>query len=222
MTDFKKFTSLWGIVHRVASPYHQQSNGKAEAAVKLVKSMMKKCLQEKSNMYLALLGLRNTPRQDTASPATLMFGRSIETQLPSKSQPISYDKDGKRRRQATVERYYNKNARNLDDLQEGQSITWKSGPGDHKWKQGQILSREGERSYRIQAEGGAQYRRNRIDIQPSSIAFEPKPEVVTDTPNECQPTEDAPIPEKVLDLRPRRSAKRPKRFEEFETSWSGQ
>ena len=65
----------WGIVYTMSSLGHHQSNGKAEAAVETVKRMMSKCLQDGTDVYEALLELRNTPQQDTGlSPAQLMFG----------------------------------------------------------------------------------------------------------------------------------------------------
>ena len=51
----------WGIVQTMSSPGHHQSNGKAEAAVKTVKHMIYKCLQNGTDVYEALLEFRNTP-----------------------------------------------------------------------------------------------------------------------------------------------------------------
>ena len=63
---------------------HHQSNGKAEAAVKTVKRMMSKCLQDGTDGYEALLELGNTTQQDTGlSPTQLMFGRLTRTRLPA-------------------------------------------------------------------------------------------------------------------------------------------
>lgn len=53
--EFRKFTKEWGINHEISSPYHQHSKG--EAAVKQIKLMMKKCMKEGSNQYLALLAM---------------------------------------------------------------------------------------------------------------------------------------------------------------------
>ena len=132
--EFRQFTAEWKICHNIASPYHQQSNGKAEAAVKTVKNMMRKCLQEGSNMYLALLELRSTPRQDTPSPAQIMFGRNIDTQLPSKDHSVKFDKKSKENRQKSVEKYYNKSATDLSKLKPNQSVCWKNGGTDSKYK----------------------------------------------------------------------------------------
>jgi hypothetical protein len=53
------------MTHTMSSPTHHQANGKAEAAVKTVKHLMLKCIQDGSDVYEGLLELRNTPAQDT-------------------------------------------------------------------------------------------------------------------------------------------------------------
>ena len=245
--EFQNFTLEWGIQHNLSSPYHPQSNGKAEAAVKTIKGMMKKCLQENSNQYLALLELRNTPRQDTPSPAQIMFGRNLDTQLPQRSFSRNNRENGKARRQEIVKGYYDKNAKNLEELLPNQPVGWKSGHTDSKWKRGQVVSRTGDRSYIIQDENGGIYARNRIDLRPSMIPFELKHEPDVDVPKETHhvpvpsssvspkpprgthPNDGAPLansaasPDKnvsppTLNLRPRRALVRPKRYEDYDTS----
>ena len=72
--QFRKFAKEWAINHVMSSPGHPQDNEKAEAAVKVIKIMMK-TYEEGGDQYLALLELRNTPRQDSdLSPAQMMFG----------------------------------------------------------------------------------------------------------------------------------------------------
>ena len=76
--EFEVFVKAWGIDHVTSSPNHQQANGKAESAVKLVKAMMEKFVKTDSDKYLVLLELRNTKRQDTnVSPANMMFSRKL-------------------------------------------------------------------------------------------------------------------------------------------------
>ena len=52
------------ITHVTSSPGHQQENVKAEAAVKAAKHLLKTSARNDQDQYLALLELRNTPRQD--------------------------------------------------------------------------------------------------------------------------------------------------------------
>ena len=49
------------IEHIRASPHHQQANGKAENAVKIVKNLMRKSEHSGSDFYIGLLAQRNTP-----------------------------------------------------------------------------------------------------------------------------------------------------------------
>ena len=65
--EFQQFTETWGIHHITSSPGHQQANGKAESAAKIVKQLLKKAVQDDCDQYLALLELRNTPRKDTVA-----------------------------------------------------------------------------------------------------------------------------------------------------------
>ena len=59
--QFKSFTTTWEFTHTTSSPYYPQSNGKAEQAVKMAKTLLKKAKKSKSDPYLALLDFRNTP-----------------------------------------------------------------------------------------------------------------------------------------------------------------
>ena len=54
------FVKAWGIDHITSSPNYQQANGKAESAVKLVKAVMEKCVNTRSDQYLTILELRKT------------------------------------------------------------------------------------------------------------------------------------------------------------------
>lgn len=70
---FVKFCEENNIKHELSSPYHSQSNGHAEAAVKAMKHLLLK-----SNNWLtfkkSLFKWRNVPRSDGLSPAQWLFG----------------------------------------------------------------------------------------------------------------------------------------------------
>ncbi|UYV76907.1 K02A2.6-like [Cordylochernes scorpioides] len=72
---FTKFASEVGFRHITSSPKHPQSYGQAEAAVKIVKNLMKK----NKDPVLALMEYRATPLANGLSPAELLFGRKILT-----------------------------------------------------------------------------------------------------------------------------------------------
>jgi hypothetical protein len=62
---YQIIATFYKVNHARSSPGHQQSNGKAEAAVKIVKILMKKTVKDGRDQFEALLEQRNTPRQDT-------------------------------------------------------------------------------------------------------------------------------------------------------------
>ena len=73
----------WGITHITSSPMHQRANGRAESAVKIMKTLLVKTNKEGGDPYEAMLEQRNTPRLDTGrSPAEMMFNRRTHSFLP--------------------------------------------------------------------------------------------------------------------------------------------
>ena len=78
--DFKGFANSYGFSHSTSSPYHPKGNGRAEAAVKVAKSMLKKS----TDFQAALLNYRNTPPQGHAySLAQQMLSKRTRTLLPA-------------------------------------------------------------------------------------------------------------------------------------------
>ena len=80
---FQEFTSDWSFERHTGSPGHQQTNGKAEAAVKEAKQLLRKAKEANSDIYLAVLALRNTPTESMeSSPAERLLRRRCNTRLP--------------------------------------------------------------------------------------------------------------------------------------------
>ena len=77
--EFFQFANEFNFRHQPSSPGNSQANGKAEAAVKTAKTVLKKAKASGMDVHLALLDLRNTPTQwqDTSS-----LGRRTRTLLP--------------------------------------------------------------------------------------------------------------------------------------------
>ena len=81
--EFARFASKWGFEHITSSPRYQQSNGKAENAVKTVKRLFTKCRETGQSEFLALLDWHNTPTEGVGtSPAQRFLGRRCRTLLP--------------------------------------------------------------------------------------------------------------------------------------------
>ena len=54
-TEFHSFKTSWNFQHETSSPGHPQANGSAEAAVKIVKRIFRKCTASGQDPYKALL-----------------------------------------------------------------------------------------------------------------------------------------------------------------------
>lgn len=72
---FRDFSKMYGFEHITSSPLYPQSNGLVKDGVKIVKLLIKKALDSKSDPYLALLNHRDTPLKHGKSPAELLFHR---------------------------------------------------------------------------------------------------------------------------------------------------
>ena len=83
-SEVAAFMKNYGIQHTTSSPLYPQSNGLIKKAVQTIKMTLKKCKEAGEDRYLALLDLRNTPRdQNIGSPAQSLMGRCTKTQLPT-------------------------------------------------------------------------------------------------------------------------------------------
>ena len=138
--EFNSFMTSWGISHHTSSPMHQRANGKAESAVKIMKSLLIKTYKDGGDPYEAILEQRNTPRQDTAlSPAEMMFNRKTRSFLPSlSSKPKNTLVKGKRdARKRSVKTYHDRKSRKLSVIEIGQSVFYQHTEGQN-WRWGKV------------------------------------------------------------------------------------
>lgn len=61
--EFQNFAEKYDFEHRTSSPCYPQSNGMVENVVRVVKALMRKCVLDKGDPFLALLDWRNTPSE---------------------------------------------------------------------------------------------------------------------------------------------------------------
>ena len=81
---FVKFAESWNFLHTSSSSYYSRSNGKAETAVKIAKTLLRKVKRSKLNFYEALLVWGNTPTEGVnVSPSQRLFSRRTKTKLPT-------------------------------------------------------------------------------------------------------------------------------------------
>ena len=135
--------------------------------MKSVKNMLKRTSHDKSNQYLALLEMRNTPHQDVnRNPAHIVFGSFTRSVFPVFLKPctaLDVCKRLTRRRQ--TKQCYDRRARPLSTLHANQLIYFQH-PPRKGWTRGTIVRCIGPRSYIVKPIDGSTYKRNRVHIRP--------------------------------------------------------
>jgi len=172
-SEFGAFCKSWDIIHVTSSPYNSKANGKAESAVKTAKRLLRKSKEGKNDPYLAMLDHRNTPSQGmTSSPAQRLMSRRTKTLLPTTTtllKPEVVDPRNTKRdikhSQLKQAMYYNKNAKDLSVLHEGDTVRLQPFKlGDKSWQKGTITRRLDQRSYEVETQTGT-VRRNRVHLK---------------------------------------------------------
>ena len=83
--EFKDFTQVWNIEHRVTSPTNAQSSSQAERFVQTIKNSLTKAMEGGDDPHLALLAYITTPlTHNLPSPAELLNSRKFRCLLPVK------------------------------------------------------------------------------------------------------------------------------------------
>jgi hypothetical protein len=168
-SEFKELCAKYNIEHELSSPYHPQSNGLAEAGVKSVKRLLKKCQETGEHFPTALLEWRNTPRSDGVSPAQAFFGRRQRTLLPEVPLPQLGNegivKFGEIRHLAKDKVIKKRNVlrQELPSLDVGEEVLVQH-PKDKKWESAGVIAavHEDGRSYDVIIDdSGKTFRRNR-------------------------------------------------------------
>lgn len=175
--EFELFAKKWEFRHVTSSPMHSRSNGKAEAAVKIAKTLIKKAKKEERDIWLALLDWRNTPTQAMeSSPVQRLMSRRTRTLLPitesllrPKVEEEVQEKIKVRKRKSKAN--YDQRAKSLPQLEIGEPVYVQQQDG---WKQGRAVAEVGRRSYLVEI-NNKQYRRNRVQIKPFPLRENPQP-----------------------------------------------
>ena len=175
--EFKRYCQDWGIKHEPSSPYHHESNGYAEAAVKSMKDIIRKIRPGRrfdEDLLKAILEYRNTPRKDGLSPAQRIFGKPMRTRMPYHPMVFKFsihkeilraDRKAKTLR-AEAKTRYDEHTRELPKLQVGDIVRLQH-PITKRWdKIGKVVERHWrDRSYAVKSESGRLYWRNRRFIK---------------------------------------------------------
>ena len=85
--EFRDFAYKWGFTHSMSSPHYPKSNGHAQAAVKAMKSLLKKSSPSRhinSNAFQrGLIEWRNTLSSHGQFPAQILLGRQLRFDIPA-------------------------------------------------------------------------------------------------------------------------------------------
>ena len=212
LNEFDEFTREYDIEHRTSSPYYPQSNGMAEKAVHIAKTML-----QQPDPLRALLTYRSTPIPGlNLSPARLLMGRELRTTLPTlprklRPKPVNSHrlKAADKQRKAKSESYfYQKHgARQLCELKPGDPVHIRN--KGHLSPVGEVVRKAGPpRSYIVSVQG-VEYRRNRRHLL---LVPEPEPVLEFPTPPDPNHPQD-PTPAPMV--RPRRATKTPQWHQDY-------
>ena len=134
--------------------------------------MWEKCRGNRVSFFYGLLQLRNTPSENTGSPAQRLMARRTATKLPTVQKllkpevvpPLKIQQDIERR-QTKAKNYFDQRTTQLKPLQPEDTIRVRVG---NQWKPARLLPPDQQpnrpRSYNMETERGTIWRRNRRDI----------------------------------------------------------
>ncbi len=169
--EFKQFVKSYEINHETSSPYYAQSNGLAEKAVQVVKNTLDKCLKSGKDFHLAMLAIRNTPRDDVlGSPAQRLLGRRTKTHLPTSENLLKPENKNTEEIQNRMyhhrniqKSYYDRGTKPLPEIKEGNAVRMKTKDG---WQPAEYLNQHNSPNSHIIRSGSEarEYRRNRRSL----------------------------------------------------------
>jgi len=168
-SEFRRFAKKYDFEHVTSSLKYSQSNGAAKAAVKVVKSILKK--MQRGCIYLGLLAHRTTSLENGYTPVELMFSRKIRSRLPMLPSKLGSLKNHSKvsrketERKEKQERNYNKRHRSksLSKLKRNSGV-WVT---DLRVYAKVVKPDRSPNSYIIRTKKGSVLRRNRWHLIPA-------------------------------------------------------
>ena len=179
-SEFDDFCKSFYIHHELFSPYHPESNGLAEAAVKNAKNLLKKCEITGQNFQRSLSVFRNMPRSDGPSPVQLLFRLPQKTNIllppwpmPSIDPTSTLSKRAHHIKQHTAS--INKRAFSYHRLQIGSKVHIQNAINKLWDQQATVFAVcDNGGSYVVQLDNGKQCIRGRILLRPANTTAIPE------------------------------------------------
>lgn len=215
--QMKRFAEEYKFQHVTSSPNHQQGNGKAEAAVKIAKNLIKKSEEEKTDYKLALLHWRNTPNKIGSSPCQRLMSRSTQTLLPSstealKPKVITGVPGAISRNREEMKTYYDRKTQQRNALEKNQKVFVQLNQGSNQiWTPAVVAEKLNDREYVVNT-GNGMYRRNEVFIKPTASPSSDEEETDNSFMSAQEDSYQATPPPPPRDLRNRNEIKRPARY----------
>lgn len=193
--EFYDFSRRYNISLTTSSPLYPKSNGMVERTIQTIKGLFIKALKEKEDPFLAVLNYNATPKQDLPAPCFLLMGRRLRTTLPISQALLKPSYSTKniinkfKTEQNKQQYYYNKSAKELPKLIEGQNVLVQNKVRD--WKPGRIVNINRPNDYTVRV-NDADYRRNRIFLKPYNNKEIHEKEEVIRNPKDEKVLEESP------------------------------
>ena len=165
--EFQMFSREWGFSHVTSSPYYPQSNGLAERAVRSAKDLLERCKRDGTDINLAWLNQRNTPRDEVlGSPAQRLMSRRLKSMIPCPGDLLrcqqfdgSMIKDCLNQKRRQQKKYYDKQMKSLPVLGKGDVVQMQT-PKGYNQLGFVVRAAEQPRSYVVKSQD-QEYQRNR-------------------------------------------------------------
>jgi hypothetical protein len=172
--EFQEFARSWQFQMIYTSAEHHRANGEAERFVQTLKKLITKVSEGNGDLQLALLQLRCTPLSrelggdDILSPASLMYGRTLKTTMPSIKDLLDSKVTDHTREQQVAEKQSWAGKQDLDPdqlFQIGAKVWYYVEQGNQKhWSEAFVVGRRG-RSYTLQIPSGRYIHRNHYMVK---------------------------------------------------------
>jgi len=133
--------------------------------------MLKKVSKDQVDIHLAILAWRNTPTERAPySPAQKLYSRRTRTHLPTAAKLLQPEivagvAENIMQRQWNAKVQYDKHAKQLSELQTGQTVRIQPNGYRDQWKAARVIKKVGTRSYLVKTANGQVYRRNRKHLR---------------------------------------------------------